>query len=210
MALSRVLRTVAIDGVRVRAPGRRTDEEIGRVRKYLTPEEVDLLIRTAKKRGRHGQRDALAIRMAYRHGLRVSELVGMRWNHINWLGTPLRLTVVRCKGSIKDVAQLLDEDEVRPLRQMRRTAIDPKNGLIFTNERGKVSVAWFQRMLKRIGAECGLPLVHAHQLRHACGFALADRGKDLTEIRLQLGHKSISNTMHYVELRPGRLDHIWD
>jgi integrase len=193
----------------VQAPGRRTDAEIGRVRKYLTPEEVDLLVRTAKKRGRHGQRDALAILMAYKHGLRVSELVAMRWSWIDWSSTP-RLTVVRCKGSIKDVAHILAEDEVRPLRKMQRAAVDKKNGLIFTGERGKVSVAWFQRMLKRTGAECGLPLVHAHQLRHACGFALADRGKDLTEIRLQLGHKSISNTMHYVELRPGRLDHIWD
>jgi type 1 fimbriae regulatory protein FimB/type 1 fimbriae regulatory protein FimE len=210
MALSRVLRTVTIDGVPVRAPGRRSDAEIGRVRKYLTPEEVELLIRTAKKRGRHGARDALAIRMAYRHGLRVSELVGMRWCHIGWTSTPLRLTVARCKGSIKGIEQLLDEDDVRALKKMQRAAVDPVNGLIFTGERGKVSVAWFQRKLKRTGTECGLPLVHPHMLRHACGYALADRGKDLREIQLQLGHKSISNTMHYVELRPGRLDHIWD
>jgi integrase len=209
MALSRVLRTVTIDGVAVRAPGRRSDAEIGRVRKYLTPEEVDLLVRTARKRGRHGARDALAILMTYRHGMRVSELIGMRWSHINWSSTP-RLTVVRRKGSISEIAHRLDEDEVRPLRKMQRAAADPVRGHIFTGERGPVSVAWFQRMLKRTGAECGLPLVHAHQLRHACGFALADRGKDLTEIRLQLGHKSISNTLHYVELRPGRLDHIWE
>jgi site-specific recombinase XerD len=49
-----------------------------------------------------------------------------------------------------------------------------------------------------------------HQLRHACGFALADKGRDLREIQLHLGHKAISNTTQYVELRPGRLDRIWE
>jgi len=81
---------------------------------------------------------------------------------------------------------------------------------IFQGERGAVTVAWFQRMLRRVGEECGLPLVHPHMLRHGCGFALADRGRDLREIQLLLGHKAISNTTKYVELRPGRLDRIWD
>src|SRR5437868_3317876 len=95
-----VLRTVAIDGERVRrAPGRRSDVEIGRDRKYLTPAEVDRLVATAKKRGRYGARDALAVWMAYRHGLRVSELTSLRWSQISWEGTP-RLTVQRRKGSI--------------------------------------------------------------------------------------------------------------
>ena len=79
MAKSAVLRTVAVAGWRV---GRRTDAEYGRERKYLTPAEVELLIATAKKRGRYGQRDALAILMCYRHGLRVSELVVLRWAQI--------------------------------------------------------------------------------------------------------------------------------
>jgi integrase len=73
------LRTVTVDGVKVRqTPGRRSNAEIGRDRKYLTPAEVDRLVATAKKRGRYGQRDALAIWMCYRHGMRVSELVGLR------------------------------------------------------------------------------------------------------------------------------------
>jgi site-specific recombinase XerD len=65
-------------------------------------------------------------------------------------------------------------------------------------------------MLQRVEAEIGLPRVHAHQLRHAAGFALADKGHDLREIQLHLGQKAISNTTQYVELRPGRLDRIWD
>jgi len=203
-----VLRAVAIDGQRVlSAPGRRTDAEIGRERKYLTPGEVEKLIATAKKRGRYGQRDALAILMCYRHGLRVSELVALRWSQIDW--ATHRLTVQRRKGSISGVAHPILPDETRGLRAVQREQ-PTGSQFVFMGERGPVSVAWFQTMLKRTGADCGLPLVHPHMLRHAAGYALADRGRDLREIQLHLGHKAISNTTQYVELRPGRLDRIWD
>jgi len=119
------------------------------------------------------------------------------------------LTVQRRKGSISGIAQTLDKDEVRWLRQIQREQ-PAGTTYIFQGERGAVAVDWFRRMLRRVGAECGLPLVHPHQLRHGCGFALADKGRDLREIQLQLGHKSISNTVGYVDLRPGRLDRIWD
>jgi type 1 fimbriae regulatory protein FimB/type 1 fimbriae regulatory protein FimE len=203
-----VLRTVAISGARIRAaPGRRTDLEHGRERKYLTPDEVDRLVAGAKKRGRYGRCDALAVLMCYRHGLRVSELVALRWAQIDW-PTP-RITIQRRKGSISGVAHRLLPDEVRALKALRRE--QPEGGpFIFTGERGPVTVAWFQRLLQCVGAEAGLPAAHPHQLRHACGFALADKGRDLREIQLHLGHKAISNTTQYVELRPGRLDRIWE
>lgn len=204
-----VLRTVTIDGepVRPRARGRRSDAEIGRDRKYLTPAEVALLVATAKKRGRYGQRDAVAILVCYRHALRVSELVTLRWAQIDW--ATHRLTVQRRKGSISGVAHSILADETRGLKALQR--VQPAGAqFVFMGERGPVSVAWFQRMLQRVGSEAGLPNVHPHQLRHAAGFALADKGRDLREIQLHLGHKAISNTTQYVELRPGRLDRIWE
>lgn len=204
-----VLRTVTIDGepVRPRARGRRSDAEIGRDRKYLTPAEVALLVATAKKRGRYGQRDAVAILVCYRHALRVSELVTLRWAQIDW--ATHRLTVQRRKGSISGVAHSILADETRGLKALQRE--QPAGAqFVFMGERGPVSVAWFQRMLQRVGSEAGLPNVHPHQLRHAAGFALADKGRDLREIQLHLGHKAISNTTQYVELRPGRLDRIWE
>jgi len=50
-----------------------------RSREHLKPTEVDCLIAAAGKVGRHGLRDGLLILLAYRHGLRVSELVALRW-----------------------------------------------------------------------------------------------------------------------------------
>ena len=120
MALRNNLRTVTVDG---RPVGRKSDKDIGRDRSYLTPAEVERLIATAKRRGRYGQRDALAILMCYRHGLRVSELVDLRWSQVSWEGTP-RLTVRRRKGSISGVAQALGKDEVRPPDPARAASRD--------------------------------------------------------------------------------------
>ena len=199
------LRTVTIDGHRL-PPGRRTNREHGRDREYLTPEELDKLVTTARKRGRYGLRDALAITMAFRHGLRVSELVGLSWSQVDF--TTAHLTVHRLKGSTGST-QPIDGAEMRMLRKVRREQ-PPGSAYVFNNERRTpMSVAGFQRMLQRAGEECGLPAVHPHMLRHSCGFALADRGRDLREIQGYLGHKQIGNTTRYVELRPGRFDRIW-
>ena len=65
-------------------------------------------------------------------------------------------------------------------------------------------------MVKRAGKECGLLWVHSHCLRHSCGFALADKGKDVREIQDFLGHKNIAHTVTYTRLRPSRFDNIWD
>jgi type 1 fimbriae regulatory protein FimB/type 1 fimbriae regulatory protein FimE len=55
-----------------------------RPREYLTPAEVETLIVTARKRGRYCHRDATMILLAYRHGLCVSELVGLSWDQVDF------------------------------------------------------------------------------------------------------------------------------
>src|SRR5262245_21212863 len=59
---------------------RRLPNAAYRVREYLTEKEVDRLIDAAKRRGRNGARDAAAILLAYRHGLRASEVCSLRWS----------------------------------------------------------------------------------------------------------------------------------
>jgi len=95
-------------------PRRRPNKEV-RVREYLTEAECRALITTARKRGgRYGLRDALAIRMCWRHGLRVSELCGLRWDHVEW--KTARLTVHRAKGSV-DSTHPMSGDELRALQR---------------------------------------------------------------------------------------------
>ena len=86
-------------------------------REYLTPHEVDELMTVAKQRGRHGHRDATMILMAYRHGLRVSELCALRWDQVDLKAGFLH--VHRLKRGIPSVHPLRGP-ELRALRQLRR------------------------------------------------------------------------------------------
>ena len=65
-------------------PPRRQRNIDRRPREYLTPAEVEALIATARRRGRYGHRDATMILIAYRHGLRVSELCRLDWSQIDF------------------------------------------------------------------------------------------------------------------------------
>src|SRR5262245_10629328 len=83
---------------------RRLSNSAYRPREYLTDKEVDRLIDAAKRRGRNGARDAAAILLAYRHGLRTSELCALRWSQIDLRHG--KLHVNRAKGGIESVHPL--------------------------------------------------------------------------------------------------------
>ena len=84
--------------------------------RFLTPEQVRDLIKLARKSGRYGKRNATAILIAWQHGLRVSELCGLRWTDIDWRrGT---LAVRRLKGSAPAIHYLTGE-ATRALRMLR-------------------------------------------------------------------------------------------
>jgi type 1 fimbriae regulatory protein FimB/type 1 fimbriae regulatory protein FimE len=82
----------------------------------LTEAEVNRLIETARKRGRNGARDAAAILLAYRHGLRAAELCQLRWSQIDL--NHGRLHVNRAKGGIESVHPLRGP-ELRALRRLQ-------------------------------------------------------------------------------------------
>ena len=88
-----------------------------RPREYLTEKEIERLQETARKRSRYGHRDATMILIAYRHGLRASELCGLRWDQVDLNSG--RLHVRRAKGGIDNVHPLSGK-EIRALRQLRR------------------------------------------------------------------------------------------
>jgi type 1 fimbriae regulatory protein FimB/type 1 fimbriae regulatory protein FimE len=66
------------------APPRRRKNAESRTREHLTPDEVEQLLAAARRGGRYGQRDETLVLLAYRHGFRVSELVALRWEQIDF------------------------------------------------------------------------------------------------------------------------------
>ena len=165
----------------VATPRRKPNKEL-RTREYLTDAEVAKLTEAAKG-NRYGHRDSTMILLAYRHGLRVSELVDLRWDQIDFTSRPAVLHVRRAKRGTPSTHPL-HGDELRALRQLQREQ-NPRSAFVFTSERGApFTTAGFARMVERAGEAAGLGFkAHPHMLRHACGFALANKGHDTRPCR---------------------------
>ena len=177
-----------------------------RTREYLTEAEVERLMR-AGTRNRWGHRDATMILAAYRHGLRVSEVVDLRWDQIDFRTATLH--VRRVKQGTPSTHPILG-DELRALRRLQREQ-EPKSAFVFTSERGTpFSPAGFARMIDRAGASAKFSFkCHPHMLRHACGYKLANDGHDTRALQAYLGHKNIQHTVRYTELAPTRFKDFW-
>jgi site-specific recombinase XerD len=186
------------------APTRRPNAEI-RTREHLTLGEVNALIEAAKA-NRWGHRDATMILLAFRHGLRVAELCDLRWDQVEFNAAVLH--VRRVKNGTPSTHPLLG-DELRALRRLKRESTP--SPYVFVSERGSpFTTAGFARMVERAAASAGLELkAHPHMLRHACGYALANRGHDTRAIQGWLGHRSITSTAVYTALAPNRFKDFW-
>ena len=169
-------------------------------RKHLTEEEVERLMKAARETGRYGERDAALILLAYRHGLRVAELVALTWHQVDLKGALLH--VARRKNGIPST-QPLTGRELRALRGLLRDA--KGSPWVFNSERGaSMTTDNVRKVIERAGAAAGLSWVSPHALRHACGFTLANKGTDTRTIQAYLGHRNIQHTVRYTELAPGR------
>ena len=179
-------------------------------REYLTEREVERLMKAASG-NRWGHRDATAILIAYRHGLRASEVVALRWDDIELASG--RMHARRAKGGAASVHPI-GARESRALRKLQRDMIAAgtmSSPYVFVSERGSpLSVAGYQRMVARAGeaARFGF-LVHSHMLRHGCGYKLANDGQDTRAIQHYLGHRSIASTVRYTALAPDRFKGFW-
>ena len=189
----------------VATPRRKPNAEL-RTREYLTDAEVAKLTEAAKA-NRWGHRDATMVLVAFRHGLRASELTDLRWDQIDF--ATATLAVRKVKQGSPSTHPILG-DELRALRKLQREQ-EPKSPFVFTSERGSpFTTAGFARLVERAGEFAGLGFkAHPHMLRHACGFALANKGHDTRALQAYLGHKNIQHTVRYTELSPDRFKDFW-
>jgi len=178
------------------------------MRDYLFPAEISLLLDAAGRSPRHGVRNKLMVLLAYRHGLRISELVDLRLSDIDLQAG--RLNCRRLKGSMQNIHPL-EGDELRMFKRWMRIRMQPNSDFLFVSERGTPitrQAAW--RILKESGRKAGLSIdVHPHMLKHSCGYYLADRGCDTRLIQEYLGHKNIQNTVRYTQTNAKRFEGLW-
>ena len=171
-------------------------------REYLTEDEVERILRHAAN-----ERDRLMILMAYRHGLRVSELINMTWRQLD--RDAGRLEVRRAKGG-EDGQHPIGGREIRGLRKLRRQQpVDARYVFVTDRTGAPMTRNGFYKLLEKAAKTVGLDDVHPHLLRHACGFKLVNDGMDTLSLAAYLGHANIQNTKRYARMNATRFDGIW-
>ena len=176
-----------------------------RTREQLTTDEVERLIKTAKD-NRYGHRDALMVLLTFRHGLRAAEICDLRWERVDFKTATLHIR--RVKNGTPATHPLTGRDMRALRRHQRESAQSP---FVFVSERGApLTAPGFSRMVERAAVVADLGIkAHAHMLRHACGYKLANDGVDTRSLQAYLGHRNIQNTTRYTALAPDRFKGFW-
>jgi type 1 fimbriae regulatory protein FimE len=186
-----------------------------RPREHLTDDEVRAIRKAAGKIGRNKHRDATMIWMAYRHGLRASEVVRWRWDRISFKKE--EVWIERAKGG---------ESGYHTLQPLEMKALDrlpgKHKGWVFKAENSEehISESALHKIVDR-AAKAAVKddpdleidfLVHPHMLRHACGYVMHKEGRDIRDIQVWLGHRNIQNTVRYTKLDAERFRQspMWD
>ena len=186
-------------------PRRRRNIEL-RSREYLTPKEVAELTKAAGSVGRNRHRDKSLILVGYRHALRVSELVSLRWDQIDLANKVIHVN--RIKRGTPSLHPLQD-NVIKALHTIQREPTT--SSYVFVNNRGlQLSASTVRKITARAGVIAGFAFsVHPHMLRHACGFYLANKGFDTRAIQHYMGHRNIQHTVRYTELTTERFKGFW-
>jgi len=176
---------------------------------FLTTSEMKKFLEAARK-GRHGVRDYCLMLTAYRHGLRVSELIDIRHKDLDF--DSARIYVRRLKGSLS-THQPIEGDELRSIRawlKIRENYPNANSNYLFLSERGPLTRQAVNYLVQQIGKRAKLNFkVNPHMLRHSTGYYLANKGCDTRLIQDYLGHRNITHTVRYTRTAAHRFEGLW-
>jgi integrase/recombinase XerC len=176
---------------------------------FLSTDEIARLLAAPNTREVLGLRDRAILETTYSAGLRVSELVGMNDDDLDFPGG---LTRIRGKGRVERLAPL-GSFAVRALQRWlkkRSLAVDQRGDEgtpVFVNRFGRrLSSRSVSRMMEKYLKVTGLDMrTTPHTLRHSFATHLMDRGADIRSVQELLGHKSLITTQIYTHLSTANL-----
>jgi len=169
---------------------------------FLEPSEVLSVLRTAKAKG---AREWAMILLAYKHGMRASEVCNLRLEDIDLKNG--NVVVDRLKGSLSTTQAVAGHrgepllDELKALRECLRQRRNDGSDFLFVSQKGgRLDRSQFFRLFRSIAADAGLPpeKQHPHVLKHSIASHLVSANVNLALIKQALGHKSINSTLRYV------------
>jgi integrase/recombinase XerC len=191
----------------------RTPKQEKRLPKFMTEEQMAKLLTTPKDNDVLGARDKAMLEAMYSTGIRVSELIGLNVDDVDFTGNVIR---VRGKGK---------KERIAPMGQTALTAIQKymalrsqllkegqTGGPLFVNKHGqRLSTRSVRRKLDKYLIEAGLdPDISPHTLRHSFATHMLNHGADLRAVQELLGHQSLSTTQVYTHLTTNRIKDVYD
>jgi site-specific recombinase XerD len=169
---------------------------------HLEPHEMLSLLRSARAKG---AREWAMMVLAYKHGLRASEICNLRLGDIDMKNGGI--VIERLKGSLRTVQALTEHrgepllNELKALREWLRERRDDGSDFLFTSQKGgRLDRTQVFRLFRSIAADAGLAREkqHPHVLKHSIASHLVRANVNLALVKQQLGHKSIGSTMRYI------------
>ena len=169
---------------------------------YLSPEELLAVLKAARSRS---TRDWAMILLAYRHGMRASEVCGLKLADADLKSESV--SIRRLKGSLHTVQPLYRHkgqpllDEANALRAWLRARNGDGSDFLFTSHKGgRLHRSQFFRLFQACAGDAGLPPEkrHPHALKHSLASHLVAGNVNLALVKQCLGHKAIGSTMKYV------------
>ncbi len=193
----------------------RTPKQEKKLPKFLEYEQVKRLLETPPINNWLGARDKAILEVLYSTGIRVSELVGLNMDDIDFLGEVVH---VRGKGKKERITPISSTAlqviqhylEFRNKRAQNNSNFDPK--VLFVNKHGgRLSTRSVRRKMDKYLKMAGLdPSISPHTLRHSFATHMLNNGADLRSVQELLGHQSLSTTQVYTHLTTKKLKDVYE
>lgn len=193
----------------------RTPKQEKKLPRFLEYEEVKRLLETPPMDNWLGARDKAILETLYSTGIRVSELVALNMDDVDFLGEVVH---IRGKGKKERIAPISSSAlqviqhymEYRNKRAQNNNNFDPK--VLFVNKHGRrLSTRSVRRKMDKYLKMAGLdPAISPHTLRHSFATHMLNKGADLRSVQELLGHQSLSTTQVYTHLSTSKIKEIYD
>lgn len=175
---------------------------------FLTHDEVLRLAHASYSSMRNPIRNRLIIMLSYMHGLRVSELINIKIDDIDFKNA--RLWVSRLKGGLSTEHPIERKTTFKDLKRLVNHRANNSSDYLFQNESGSpMTRQGIFYIVKTAAGIAGIKNVHPHTLRHSCGYYLANKGYDLRLIQDYLGHRDPKHTALYTRTASNRFKNLF-
>lgn len=195
--------------------GIRTPKQDKKLPRFLEYEEIKRLLETPPMDSWLGARDRAIMETLYSTGMRVSELVALNMDDVDFLGEVVH---IRGKGKKERIAPISSSVlqiiqhymEFRNKRAQNNSNFDSR--VLFVNKHGgRLSTRSVRRKMDKYLKMAGLdPAISPHTLRHSFATHMLNRGADLRSVQELLGHQSLSTTQIYTHLTTSKLKDVYD